>query len=150
MPVATAFRNYRTISKKRINLFHKPILRYVYNTSTHSNKFLHVQADPNELDQEEGILPINEASSRGFSEIVRILLAYGASVYVSDPFENTTLIAAASNGHLDCIQLLHSHFLPINILQRLWLYSPRHGCIAKSLRCGRVSPHRCCSNRDRT
>ena len=75
-------------------------------------KFPHVQTDPNELDPEEGILPINEASIRGFTEIVRILLDYSASVYVSDPFENTPLIAAASNGHLDCVQLLHSHGCP--------------------------------------
>ena len=74
-------------------------------------KFPHVQADPNEPEAEE-ILPINEASSRVFIEIFRILLDYGASVYFSDPFENPPPIAAASNGHLDCVQLLHSHGCP--------------------------------------
>ena len=62
--------------------------------------------------QSEGIFPINGTTNRGFIEIVQILLDYGASVYVSDPFENTPLIAAASNGHLDCAQLLHSHGCP--------------------------------------
>ena len=39
------------------------IARYVYNTSTHTAKFLHAQTDPNKLDPEEGIRSINEASS---------------------------------------------------------------------------------------
>ena len=70
------------------------------------------QADPNEFDRVEGILSINEAASRGFIEIVQILLDYGASVSRSDAFRNTPLLAAASNGHLDCVQLLHSHGCP--------------------------------------
>ena len=62
-----------------------------------------MQTDPNKLDPDEGILPKNKALSRRFIEIARIFLDYGASVYISDSFENTHLIAAASNGHLDCV-----------------------------------------------
>ena len=60
----------------------------------------------------EGILSINEAGSRGFIEIVQILLDYGASVCYRDAYGNAPLLAAASNGHLDCVKLLHSHGCP--------------------------------------
>ena len=46
------------------------------------------------------------AASRGYSEILRILLSHGAPINVRDNEGNCAIHLATLNGHLDCVKLL--------------------------------------------
>lgn len=48
-------------------------------------------------------LMLNTAAERGYTDIVRVLRAMGASVFERGSFKNTCLHLAAEKGHLDVV-----------------------------------------------
>jgi ankyrin repeat protein len=53
-----------------------------------------------------GDLPIHHAARNGDTEIVRLLIKYGADVSVKNPRGHTVLYCAGGHGHLDTLELL--------------------------------------------
>jgi len=53
-----------------------------------------------------GDLPIHHAARNGDTEIVRLLIQYGADVNVKNPRGHTVLYCAGGHGHLDTLELL--------------------------------------------
>jgi ankyrin repeat protein len=53
-----------------------------------------------------GDQPIHHASRNGDTEIVRLLIEYGADVNAINPRGHTVLYCAGGHGHLDCLLLL--------------------------------------------
>lgn len=64
------------------------------------------KAHLNIIGEEDGLTPLIIASGRGYTEVVRKLLAAGAQVNTSDKFGSTALIWAARKGHLQIVEEL--------------------------------------------
>lgn len=63
--------------------------------------------------------PLRLAAMKGYTEIVAILLAHGATVNASGPSGRTPLHWAALKGHLDIVHLLLEHGADISICDEL-------------------------------
>uniref|UniRef100_A0A0N5AP23 ANK_REP_REGION domain-containing protein n=1 Tax=Syphacia muris TaxID=451379 RepID=A0A0N5AP23_9BILA len=64
------------------------------------------KAHVNLIEEEDGLTSLIIASGRGFTEIVKQLLTYGAEVNACDKFGSTALIWAARKGFLAVVELL--------------------------------------------
>ncbi|WFB62080.1 ankyrin repeat domain-containing protein [Sphingobacterium sp. WM] len=75
-------------------------------------------ADPN---QQDDLLnsPFLYAGSAGYLDLVKLYLAYGARFDVFNHDNETALISAAENGHVDVVRLLvHTKNYPINHINK--------------------------------
>ncbi|KAH7391522.1 ankyrin repeat-containing domain protein [Cadophora sp. MPI-SDFR-AT-0126] len=71
--------------------------------------FLATGSDPNEAVGKDGEAPLHIACHRGYTQVVELLLEYGASIDVKDQAHHQPLHCAASDGRLDVAQLLVDH-----------------------------------------
>ncbi|KAA3681374.1 ankyrin repeat domain-containing protein 17 [Paragonimus westermani] len=72
-------------------------------------------ADPNFRGKKVECTPLMEAASVGYTDIVRLLLEYGAAVDQESSTRNTALHYAATAGHLDCVRLLLQYNAPMEV-----------------------------------
>mmetsp|Transcript_7173 Transcript_7173/g.914 ORF Transcript_7173/g.914 Transcript_7173/m.914 type:complete len:82 (+) Transcript_7173:457-702(+) len=66
-----------------------------------------------------GRTPLHLASIRGHSEVVYLLLQFGANVDMTDIDNNTASHFAAEYGHLSVLELLLQYFPDVTIKNRL-------------------------------
>ncbi|KAK0118289.1 hypothetical protein ONS95_012585 [Cadophora gregata] len=78
-------------------------------TDTEVLAFLATGSDPNEAMGKEGEAPLHIACHRGYTEVVELLLDYGASIDVLDKADNQPLHCASSDGRLDIVKILVDH-----------------------------------------
>ncbi|CAL8100802.1 unnamed protein product [Calicophoron daubneyi] len=72
-------------------------------------------ADPNFRSKKVECTPLMEAASVGYTDIVRLLLQYGACVGQKSTTGNTALHYAATAGHLECVCLLLQYNSPMEV-----------------------------------
>nr|VZI28361.1 unnamed protein product [Spirometra erinaceieuropaei] len=72
-------------------------------------------ADPNPKEKKVESVPLIEAAKDGHTDVVRLLLQYGASVSQVSSNGYTALHYAATNGHLDCVRLLLQYKSPLEV-----------------------------------
>ncbi|OON21775.1 ankyrin repeat protein [Opisthorchis viverrini] len=72
-------------------------------------------ADPNFTGKKVECTPLMEAASAGYTDIVRLLLEYGACVSQESNTGNTALHYAATAGHLECVCLLLQYNSPMEV-----------------------------------
>uniref|UniRef100_A0A0X3P756 K Homology domain-containing protein n=1 Tax=Schistocephalus solidus TaxID=70667 RepID=A0A0X3P756_SCHSO len=72
-------------------------------------------ADPNPKEKKVESVPLIEAAKDGHTDVVRLLLQYGASVSQVSNNGYTALHYAATNGHLDCVRLLLQYKSPLEV-----------------------------------
>ncbi|CAH8664748.1 unnamed protein product [Dicrocoelium dendriticum] len=72
-------------------------------------------ADPNFRGKKVECTPLMDAASVGYTDIVRLLLEYGACVGLKSNTGNTALHYAATAGHLECVCLLLQYNSPLEV-----------------------------------
>jgi hypothetical protein len=76
---------------------------------------LNLEADVDTQSESNGYTPLTWASSRGHTEVVRLLLEAGADVNVTANDGQTALMRAADYGHVEVLQLLLAAGADVNV-----------------------------------
>ena len=82
---------------------------------TAAQVLLELGADVNASTANEGFNPLQYAASRGFADVVRVLISFGANVNQRDVAGETPLVVCTRRGHIEVARLLLAAAADVNL-----------------------------------